>query len=1025
MVRRHIACVRLGRRRLSLPAVLLWIGLSTYGGPLIRAHAQVPQRSIPSESYHAAFRDLYDGEYDDALKRFQGEIRGSIKTVDARWIDAICYETMAGECYYRMGRNNQALDHYTAAVRLFVAYSDWMLRVQFSPAIRVSGRVVQIPWGASTRRSRQGDYHAPTRIAMGRLNHAEQIKHGGVVQQAHFRLVEVHEIVRCTALAIRRRAKLLGPVRRHDPLFEQLIAALSRRPGPPNHWSEAWIDLQLGVALAAGGKEGQAVPHLQRAVLAAGEFDHPLTSTAQFELGRLALDRGDYPVASKYFEEATYTAVFYPDVGVLEEAFRYGALTHLLANRKGVYPPLATAATWANVKDLRQLHTSLLLSAAEQYAAMRQTREAAGLLEDARLSIGRRYMAGGRVGARLNFLTATVLFQQKKIPEGDAALTAAMTYMRGGSHWLFHIGLADDLYGSGGASPRVAMDLYSEVLRDPQPADWALDPMEAMAVLLTPHPVPIDHWFEVALQRKEHEKALEIADRARRHRFFSSLPYGGRLQSLRWILEGRQDGMDQQSQLLRQDLLARYPNYGALSQEVREIRERLAAIPLVPDDPEVNRAQGRELAELASVSNQQEAVLREMALRREPATLIFPPLRPTLEIQKSLSEGQALLVFYATGRHLYGFLMNGERYTYWQVGSPATLSKRVAALLREMGQFQQNHELTLEEVADDAWKQSARQLLDEILEGSRADFAQHFEELVIVPDGVLWYLPFEALQVDVDGRLRPLISRFRIRYAPTASLATSSGPGRSPMGTTAVVTGRLYPRDDESVSRSAFERLAKVVPGAVALKLPLPAPSSVYGSLFDRLIVLDDLGPPPHGGDGSGPYDWALVPLDRGKAGSSLRDWLRLPWGGPDEILLPGFHTAAEAQLAGVDQSAPGNEMLLTVCGLMAGGTRTVLLSRWRTGGQTSFDLIREFAQELPHTTPSDAWQRAVFLTAGSQLNPAAEPRIKRTVAGDVPRANHPFFWAGYLLIDPGTQPHGPDVAPDAALLDFQKPVRP
>ena len=289
---------------------------------------------------------------------------------------------------------------------------------------------------------------------------------------------------------------------------------------------------------------------------------------------------------------------------------------------------------------------------------------------------------------------------------------------------------------------------------------------------------------------------------------------------------------------------------------------------------------------------------------------------------------------------------------------------------------------------------------------------------------MLWYLPFEALQVEVDGRLRPLISRFRIRYVPTASLATSSGRGHSQTGNTAVVTGKLFPRDDAEVSQAAFERLAKVVPGAVALKSPLPAPSAVYGSLFNRLIVLDDLKPPAQNGDRFDPYDWALVPLDRGKAGSSLNDWLRLPWGGPDEILLPGFHTAAEASLAGVDQAAPGNRMLLTVCGLMAGGTRTVLLSRWRTGGQTSFDLVREFAQELPHTTPSDAWQRAVFLTAGSQLNPAAEPRIRRTVAGNIPKANHPFFWAGYLLIDPGTQPHRPDEAPDAR-LDFQKPARP
>ncbi len=53
-----------------------------------------------------------------------------------------------------------------------------------------------------------------------------------------------------------------------------------------------------------------------------------------------------------------------------------------------------------------------------------------------------------------------------------------MGYMQHGSLWLFHIGLADDLYLAGGITPRTALDLFGEVLRDPQPADWAFDPME-------------------------------------------------------------------------------------------------------------------------------------------------------------------------------------------------------------------------------------------------------------------------------------------------------------------------------------------------------------------------------------------------------------------------------------------------------------------------------------------------------------------------------------------------------------------
>jgi hypothetical protein len=78
------------------------------------------------------------------------------------------------------------------------------------------------------------------------------------------------------------------------------------------------------------------------------------------------------------------------------------------------------------------------------------------------------------------------------------------------------------------------------------------------------------------------------------------------------------------------------------------------------------------------------------------------------------------------------------------------------------------------------------------------------------------------------------------------------------------------------------------------------------------------------------------------------------------------------------------------------------LLSRWRTGGQTSFDLVREFMQELSTNSASDAWQRAVLLTMDSRVNFAAEPRVKHAATGDAPKASHAFFWAGYMLVDSG-----------------------
>ena len=48
--------------------------------------------------------DHVDGDYRAALAGFLNETRAGIKTPGSRWIDSICYLTMAGESYYQLGQ---------------------------------------------------------------------------------------------------------------------------------------------------------------------------------------------------------------------------------------------------------------------------------------------------------------------------------------------------------------------------------------------------------------------------------------------------------------------------------------------------------------------------------------------------------------------------------------------------------------------------------------------------------------------------------------------------------------------------------------------------------------------------------------------------------------------------------------------------------------------------------------------------------------------------------------------------------
>ncbi len=370
-------------------------------------------------------------------------------------------------------------------------------------------------------------------MTQGQINNNAAFIQGGVVRPATMFPAHVAEIVRCTALAIRRRKEILGPLCRFDPITVDVVEALSRRPGVPNHWSQAWIDVELGCALAAAGELAQAKTTLLRSLIVGGEFDHPLTSTALVELGKLSLETADFAAARGYFQEATFVCVNYPNPSVMEEAFRLGLLAHLLLNQKEPYPGLLPAANWARANNYRHLQASLLLSAAESLLALRDTADATALLGTARSLVGRSDLSISQLGARMNYLTSVAAYQAGNEAAGTQALATALAFQKNASPWTFQIALADSRYLNGDLSDRVGMSLYEGLLRDPGAGDWAWSPLDCLAMLTTPHDAPLEHWFEAVIKHtKQQDLALEITDRARRHRFYNTLPLGGRLTSL-------------------------------------------------------------------------------------------------------------------------------------------------------------------------------------------------------------------------------------------------------------------------------------------------------------------------------------------------------------------------------------------------------------------------------------------------------------------------------------------------------------
>ncbi len=124
---------------------------------------------------------------------------------------------------------------------------------------------------------------------------------------------------------------------------------------------------------------------------------------------------------------------------------------------------------------------------------------------------------------------------------------------------------------------------------------------------------------------------------------------------------------------------------------------------------------------------------------------------------------------------------------------------------------------------------------------------------------------------------------------------------------------------------------------------------------------------------------------------------MRLPWGVPRDIVLPSVPTAAAT---GLKARSDGRELFELLCSLYAAGAQSVLVGRWPAGAFPATELAREFVQELDELGPEAAWQRSVELLWQTEIDHMLDPTIVVDKELTSLPGEHPYFWAGYLLMD-------------------------
>jgi CHAT domain-containing protein len=238
--------------------------------------------------------------------------------------------------------------------------------------------------------------------------------------------------------------------------------------------------------------------------------------------------------------------------------------------------------------------------------------------------------------------------------------------------------------------------------------------------------------------------------------------------------------------------------------------------------------------------------------------------------------------------------------------------------------------------------------------------ALHGDHLIIVPHGVLHYVPFHAL---MDGN-EYLIDRFSFSYAPSAS--TLAMCQRRPANSNSYSLLMGVPDERAPWIRQEIRSVANVV----------PLPKVYLGPKATETTLRND-GPrarlihiATHGVFRRDNPMFSSVRL--GDSYLNLYDLyqLRLP---VELLALSGCGT-------GLNVVAAGDELLGLMRGLLLAGSQCLLLTLWDVHDRTTAEFMAYFYALL-------------------QKHPDKAAALRHTMREFRKRRPHPFYWAPFVLV--------------------------
>ena len=334
------------------------------------------------------------------------------------------------------------------------------------------------------------------------------------------------------------------------------------------------------------------------------------------------------------------------------------------------------------------------------------------------------------------------------------------------------------------------------------------------------------------------------------------------------------------------------------------------------------------------------------------------------QLRRRLRRGTVILEYFQAGTELVLFLFDRRRLETYRLGPIAAVLDLVDRFRFQVAKFGLGDAYTQQHA--DALVATANAVLERlysVLIGPCADDLVDVRQLVIVPHGVLHYLPFHAL---IDPTGTPLVDRADIGYAPSSAVLAScyERPAAAKQLLSRLLVGvpdAAIPHVEQEIDslRTLFNESTVLVGDAAtqqAFRLQAPAADVIH--LASHAVFRQD-----------NPLFSAIKLAD---GWLSLYDLYRLR--------LRASLVTLSACETGVNEVLGGDELVGLARGFLQAGARSLVVSLWAVNDQSTARLMQHFYNRLE-----------------GGLGPAAA--MRRAQIDLRQHYPHPYFWAPFMVI--------------------------